>query len=176
MSSLLHLLSICCCSYESFLSLDNQMWFYTLPCRLVGWSVGWLVGPSVHPSVTFLNSKLFLHDCSCPIAVTDLLCIRLCINRCLKKSVSVMRAARNVRFFKVARSFFLELNSTRPTPISRVRDLQIDLEWLRMTQYTLKWLKEIKLIKKVKVRQTDRPTDQPTEGRTKRGVESRTRD
>ena len=45
---------------------------------------------------------------------------------------------------------------TRPTPINRVRDLQI---WLRMTRYTLKWLKEIKLIKKNKSVTADRWTD-----------------
>ena len=31
--------------------------------------------------------------------------------------------------------------TTRPTPISRMRDLQIDLEWLKMIQFTLKRLK-----------------------------------
>ena len=34
----------------------------------------------------------------------------------------------------------------------------------------------MKLIKKVKWGLTDRPTNQPTDGRTKRGVESRARD
>ena len=61
-------------------------------------------------------------------------------------------------------------NKTGPTPTSRVRDLQINLEWIRMTKYTLKWLTGIKLIKTSKSA-TDRPTDGWTDVQS--GVKSR---
>ena len=74
-----------------------------------------------------------------------------------------------------------DLEKTRPTPISRVRDLQNDLALLRMTQYTLKCLKmtqgkEINERRKSVMDQpmdqlTNRPTNQPTDGQN--GVHSR---
>ena len=56
---------------------------------------------------------------------------------------------------------------TRPTLISRVRDLQIDLEWLKWLSTLFndfKWLKEIWLIKEVKVWQIDRTTNGRMDG------------
>ena len=47
---------------------------------------------------------------------------------------SYRRQASGIKF----RPERFHIHVTRPTPISRVRDLQIDLELLRMTQYTLK--------------------------------------
>ena len=55
--------------------------------------------------------------------------------------------------------WMIDNNLTRTTPINCVRDLQKNLEWLRILLNDFKWLKRIKLIKKVKVWPTDQPTD-----------------